>query len=187
MTESLSQWYRTNTMRPIRLHVGCGGVRWRDFVNVDLYPHREGTIDSSRDGCVADVFADMRNLGLPNNSVDEIFSSHTIEHFVQWEAIDMLRDWLRMLKPGGFITLETADFNRCLLLLLWPRRGRRQLALSQFYGNQWDRLDFETHRYLWSAREIKQRLLEIGYSSVSVSHKTWTHVPWRDMHIVARK
>jgi predicted SAM-dependent methyltransferase len=66
-------------MNPIRLHVGCGGVRWRDFVNVDLYPYQEGTIDFSRDGCVADVFAYMRDLGLPDNSVDEIFSSHTID------------------------------------------------------------------------------------------------------------
>ena len=78
MNESLSRWYLENQKKPIRLHVGWGGMRWRDFLNVDLHPHVEGTIDSSRDGCVADVFADMRNLGLPDNSVDEIFSAHTI-------------------------------------------------------------------------------------------------------------
>ena len=187
MSETLLQWYQKNAKNPIRLHLGCGGLRWRDFLNVDLYPHEEGQIDSSRDGCVADVFADMRHLDLPDNSIDEIFSAHTLEHFVRWEAVDMLKDWLRMLKKGGFIILETADFTRCVALLFWPKRGRRQLALSQFYGNQWDRLDFETHRYLWSAREIKRTLLDLGYSHVTVSHRTWTHVPWRDMHIVAYK
>lgn len=65
----------------VKLHLGCGGIRWRDFINVDMYPAEAGTPDSSRIGCVADVFADMRKLGLANYSVDEIFTSHTIDHF----------------------------------------------------------------------------------------------------------
>lgn len=187
MNTSLQDWVAAHPHVPLRLHLGCGNVRWRDFLNVDLYPHVPGRRDSSRGGCVADVFADMRHLDLPDASVDEIFTAHTIEHFVQWEAIDMLADWLRMLKPGGTVILETADFVRCIAWLFWPGRWKRKLALSQFYGNQWDRLDFETHRYLWSARELRKTLLEIGYSRVSVTHRTWTHFPGRDMHVWARK
>ena len=68
----------------VKLHLGCGGVRWQDFINVDLHPHDSSVEDSSRNGCVADVFADMRALGLPDNSIDEIFTSHTIDHFTRW-------------------------------------------------------------------------------------------------------
>lgn len=187
MTTSLQEWQKTHPDAPLRLHLGCGGVRWRDFLNVDLHPHIPGQRDTSREGCVADVFADMRRLELPENSIDEIFTAHTIEHFVRWEALDMLADWLRMLKPGGKVIMETADFVRCIAWLFWPGRWKRKLALTQFYGNQWDCLDFETHRYLWGARELRNALREIGYSRVTVTHRTWTHYPGRDMHICAWK
>lgn len=187
MTDSLKDWYQHADHGAVRLHLGCGGMRWRDFLNVDLHPHPEGRKDSSRSGCVADVFADMRHLGLPDDSVDEIFTSHTVDHFVRWEAVDMLADWHRMLKPGGLLVMEMADFVRCILWLFLPGRCKHSLALSQFYGNQWDRLDFETHRYLWSAREMKRELLEIGFSRVTVSHRTWTHYSGRDMHVCAWK
>jgi predicted SAM-dependent methyltransferase len=101
----------------VKLHFGCGGVRWQDFINVDLHPHDLSVEDSSRNGCVADVFADMRALDLADNSIDEIFTSHTIDHFTRWEAIDMLKDWHRMLKRDATLVIEVADFMRCPLWL----------------------------------------------------------------------
>jgi len=184
---SLAEYIRTHGCRTVKLHLGCGGVQWLDFINVDLHPHDETKSDDSRDGCIADVFADMRNLGLAEASIDEIFTSHTIDHFTRWEAIDMLRDWYRMLKPGGLVVIEVADFNRCILWLFHPRGRNRQLARNQFYGNQWDRIDFETHRYVWSSRELRGVLRQIGFGHVESSHATQTHYPGRDMRITARK
>lgn len=54
---------------PIKLHLGCGGERWRDFINVDMHPWEP---------CVGDFIADMRALGLPASSVDEIFTSRLL-------------------------------------------------------------------------------------------------------------
>ena len=177
------------SLRPtsVKLHLGCGGTRWRDFINVDMNPLDARTPDSSRTGCVADVFADMRKLGLADNFVDEIFTSHTIDHFTRWEAIDMFQDWYRILKPGGLLVIEAADFMRCVLWLLHPNRNKRMLARNQFYGNQWDRIDYETHRYLWTSRELVGKLGEIGFRDVSFNHATLTHHAGRDMHIEAYK
>jgi predicted SAM-dependent methyltransferase len=171
----------------VKLHLGCGGMRWKDFINVDMHPFDEHVPDSSRTGCAADVFADMRSLGLADNSVDEIFTSHTIDHFPRWEAIDMFCDWHRMLRRDGRLIIEAADFVRCVLWLLHPSSEKRVSARNQFYGNQWDRIEFETHRYLWSARELGDTLREIGFRNLLVSHKTWTHHSGRDMHIEASK
>ncbi|MBD3676025.1 MAG: methyltransferase domain-containing protein [Planctomycetaceae bacterium] len=156
-------------------------------MNVDLYAYDPDKPDSSRSGCIADAVGDMRDLQLPDDTIDEIFTSHTLEHFTRWEAVDMLNDWLRMLKPGAKLVMETPDFTRCILWLFHPSSKKRQLALNMFYGNQWDRHDFETHRYVWSGREIKQTLEEIGYRDVVVGHRTWTHKRGRDMRIEARK
>ena len=185
--QSLLNYLQSHRISPIKLHLGCGGMKWRDFVNVDLNPAKEGETDSSRNGCVADVFADMRDLGLPNDSVSEIFTSHTIDHFTRWAAIDMFKDWYRMLKPSGFVIMEAADFRRCVLWLFHPIARKRQLARTQFYGNQWDRIDYETHRYLWSSRELRGELLKLGFRNVVISHKTETHHPGRDMRITATK
>ncbi len=163
-------------------------MRLPGFTNIDLYPDAPDVQDSSRSGCAADVFADIRALGLDDDSVDEMFSAHVIEHFVRWEAVAILSDWHRMLRGGGRLVLETPDFWRCVLWLFHPRPSRRRLARNQFYGNQWDRLDYETHRYVWSAAEMRRVLLEeVGFRHVRVSHRTETHFSGRDMRIEATK
>ena len=143
---TLAEYIARSDVAP-KLHLGCGGERWRDFINVDLHPSDPDKTDTSRGVCVADCYADMRRLGLADNTVSEIFTSHTVDHFTRWEAVAMFGDWLRMLVPGGKLVLEAADFRRCVLWLFHPSRRKRQLARSQFYGNQVDELDYETHRY----------------------------------------
>jgi SAM-dependent methyltransferase len=184
---SLRRYVEQKRLSPLRLHLGCGGMKWKDFLNVDLNPAKPGEKDSSRNGCIADVFADMTALGLPDGSVDEIFTSHTIDHFTRWRGLEMFADWLRMLKPGGRVVIEAADFRRCVLWLFHPSKEKRRLARTQFYGNQWDRIDYETHRYLWSSTELRHELLRLGFGSVTVSHQTETHVPGRDMRVTAVK
>jgi len=187
-SKAISAYLNERGDLPIRLHLGCGGVRWKDFINVDMYSHDPSRPDTSRNGCVADVFADIRKLGLPDDSVDEIFTSHVIDHFTRWECVDMLKDWYRMLKPGGRLIIEAADFMRCVLWLFHPRRSKRKLARTQFYGNQWNRIDYETHRYLWSCRELKRVLQEdVGFARVMTSHRTETHYPGRDMRVESVK
>lgn len=172
---------------PVKLHLGCGGMRWHDFINVDLYPSDPGVEDSSRDGCIADAYQDIRALGVQGGSVDEIFSAHVIEHFPRWEAIDVLRHWHDVLRPGGQLVIETPDFRKCVLWLLHPKRAKRELARSQFYGNQWDRIDYETHRYVWTLAEMQQTLRDCGFSRVRGDHRAQTHHAGRDMRVVAEK
>ena len=171
----------------VSLHLGCGGERLVDFINVDLYPAVEGVKDQSRSGCVADVFEDIRALGLPHGSVDKIYSSHVVEHFVRWEACDMFDAWHKTLKPGGRLIIEMPSFWRCVAWLFHPSSKKRALARPQFFGNQWDRLDFETHRYVWAAKELRKQLKRTGFKHVKVTHRTKSHHPGRDMRVIAVK
>lgn len=184
---TISEYASILESNPLRLHLGCGGKKWKNFVNVDLYGFDESIPDSSRSGCVADASGDMRALGLADNSIDEIFTSHTLEHFTRWEAVDMLEDWFRMLKPGGIVIIETPDFVRCVLWLFHPSRSKRQLARNMFYGNQWDRIPFETHRYVWGRGELCRELSRIGFSIKEATSRTATHYPGRDQRVVAIK
>lgn len=184
---NLQDFIKKNNEKKVKLHLGCGGVQWKNFINIDLHPTNPDKKDSSRSGCVADVYADIKNLGLDNNSIDEIFTSHTFEHFTKWEGGDMLRDWHRMLKDGAKCVIETPDFWRCIIWLFHPNKKKRELGRNQIYGNQWDRIDYETHRYLWTPKEVKELSNKIGFAHISISHNTQTHYQFRDMKITLTK
>jgi predicted SAM-dependent methyltransferase len=119
---------------------------------------------------------------------------HTIEHFVRWEAVDLLARFHRWLKPGGRLVTEQPDLDMCIQFYLHhlgddqkTPLGNLNRGFAQFYGNQWDRLDYETHRYVWTAREFKQVLREIGFKEVTISYDAKYHLPERDMWVEAVK
>lgn len=76
---------------PIRVELGCGPYKQvPGAIGIDLSP--QPGVDY-----VADV---EQGLGfLPDNSVDEIYSSHFLEHIANFEPL--MRDIHRVLKPGG--------------------------------------------------------------------------------------
>src|SRR5262245_36309213 len=83
----------------LRLNLGCGDKHLPGYVNVDVAP--------SRAGKRPDVVCDVRRLdGFATDTVDEILAVHVVEHFWRWEVVDILREWVRVLRPGGQLVLE---------------------------------------------------------------------------------
>jgi len=100
-------------MDRILLNVGCGPransgrlpeafrtAGWRE-VRVDLDP-----------GVQPDLVASITDLsGVPDGSVDALWSSHNIEHLYRFEVPNALQEFLRVLKPHGFAYLKTPDLQ----------------------------------------------------------------------------
>ena len=84
---------------PLRVNIGAGHIPFDDYVNVDM-----------RELPGIDVVATVDDLPFEPGSVDEIFSSHTLEHFPQ-EVLrrQLLPYWESLLKPGGIITTIAPD------------------------------------------------------------------------------
>src|SRR5687767_12241110 len=77
-----------------KLNLGCGDKILPGYINVDVV--------ESRGGFKPDVICDLHRLTpFEDTSVDEILSVHVVEHFWRWEVLDVLREWVRVLKPGG--------------------------------------------------------------------------------------
>jgi predicted SAM-dependent methyltransferase len=84
-----------------RLHQRFHGSEWRE-IRLDLDP-----------GVKPDVVAsitDMRPIG--DASVDAIWSSHNLEHLYAHEVPVALGEFIRVLKPGGFVLITLPDLQQ---------------------------------------------------------------------------
>lgn len=154
----------------VRLNLGAGARSFEGFLNVDL----EGE---------PDIRADVRAIPLPDGSVEEAMGIHILEHLPRWEAPVALREWARLLRPGGLLVLELPDLVKCCRNvvegLLPDRAGRWGLYGDPTYENE-----LMMHRWGWSPAELKAELLAAGFSSAR-EYPPQFHKKYRDMRIEA--
>jgi predicted SAM-dependent methyltransferase len=85
----------------VYLNLGCGKKTISGFVNVDKYFTRQEGI----------VNEDISDIPYYDNSVDLIYSSHALEHLSIRKSKVALREWYRVLKPGGQLYLAIPDLE----------------------------------------------------------------------------
>jgi predicted SAM-dependent methyltransferase len=116
----------------IKINMGCG---WRNFgtdwVHIDggEYEHLDAH--------------DITKLSYDNDSVDLIYASHVLEYFDHEEAIEVLAEWNRVLKPSAILRLAVPDFetisrlyttNNCSLSsFLGPLYGKMKMSKTKIY------------------------------------------------------
>lgn len=99
----------------------------------------------------ADILADAAHIPLADASFDFLFSSHCLEH--HQNTIATLREWLRLLKPGGTLFLILPHAERGL------DRHRARTTLEhhiqdfETLGEEPDRSHFEEMKAGWRALE----------------------------------
>lgn len=103
---------------PTFLHIGCGPKRknqtTRGF-NTPEWTEIRLDIDAS---VAPDVIGTMTDMSaVASESVDAIFSSHNIEHLYPHEVPLALKEFLRVLKPDGFLVLTCPDLKSVCALV----------------------------------------------------------------------
>lgn len=191
MSFAINEYAALHNLVEINLHLGCGGQALKGWINIDNFDYEAN--DSSRSGSRYDIKMDIKALDAAPGSVDKILLVHVLEHFVRWEAIDLLSQFYTLLKPGGLLIMEHPDLDGCIKMYLENTvtidtpLGPLNKGFTQFYGNQWDRLDYETHRYVWTKREMGKELKALGFEITVLDNNAQFHVPERDMRVVATK
>jgi len=89
---------------PLRLHVGCGTRIIPGWCNVDITPG-------------ADLRVDVRRpLPVRDASCVEVYSEHLVEHLAYPGEVEaVLREWYRVLVPGGRLSVGVPDVEPVLL------------------------------------------------------------------------
>ena len=138
----------------IKINMGCG---WRNFGNDWLhidggtYPH----LDSN------DIF----NLPYQNNTVDLIYASHVIEYFDREEVINLLKEWIRVLKSGCILRLAVPNFEIMTKLYL-----NRQISLKNILGPLYGKMEMGNqmiyHKTVYDFDSLKLLLKNLNMQNI---------------------
>lgn len=164
----------------IKLNLGAGGIEYPGYLSVDLYDHR------------AHVMMDITNLDFEENSVTEILASHVFEHLNPYHALDILKRWLRVLKPGGKLIMKMPDIEALCKRFVTADTGERYGILNAVYGSV-NTTDVggpdnitSPHLFGWWPQSMYDHLVNAGYTDIQFMDEKIPH-PESNFRVEASK
>ena len=152
---------RSLPARGLRLHLGSGTVRLDGWLNIDLETPQ------------ADLHCDIRRpLPFPSGSARLIYHEHVMEHITLDEALICLRDWHRLLEPGGVLRIATPDLTYLVERYGGDWRDQEWLRLPEYRfiqtRAQMMNVAFRWwgHQYLYDGEELEGHLAEAGFAPI---------------------
>ncbi|MBK7945858.1 MAG: methyltransferase domain-containing protein [Flavobacteriales bacterium] len=147
------------------LNVGCGYGLYSGFVNMDII-WKPGVL-------VWDIARIARDpLPFPDNRFKGIYTEHCLEHVELDEACANMREWHRVLKPGGTVRVIVPDGEIYIDGWIAHREGKH---VELPYAKQWgeatpmmslNRVGRDAHKYLYDGETLIHLLREAGFSEV---------------------
>ncbi len=175
-----------STVTEVRLNLGCGDKIIDGYINVDVV--------ESRGGKKPDVLCDLHRLTVFDDEfADEILAVHVVEHFWQWEIVEILKEWTRVLKPGGRMILECPNLiSAAQEFLKDPDRAalggpEGQRSMWVFYGDPGWRDPLMIHRWGYTPRSLAAVMQAAGLTDIRQEPAQFKLREPRDMRITARK
>jgi predicted SAM-dependent methyltransferase len=142
------------------LNIGCGPYQPEGFCNVD-YEWKPGLL----------CFDATRGIPLPSSSLRGIFTEHCLEHLSYADCLAVLRDFRRMLKPGGVVRVVVPDGELYCTLYMraqagetvrWPYAENGKVPI--YYVNRI--MHDHGHRFIYDFDAMKEALLSAGFREV---------------------
>jgi len=146
----------------LKLHIGCGMRRIPGYVHVDI-------LDASH----IDYRCSVDSLPqFADNSASLIYASHVLEHFGRYEVENVLREWHRVLAPGGVLRIAVPDF--AAVVAMYEQEGLRDGTsglVGLICGGQRDEFDF--HKIIFDRPFLTYLLTKTGFRDIH-------HWDWRN-------
>jgi len=135
----------------LKLHLGCGrrdfGPSW-DHIDKADYPHIKSK--------------DVTKLPYESGTVDLIYACHLIAYFDREEIVPILKEWKRVLVPGGILRIATPDFRTIAKLHLQQNCSN----LDQFLGPLYGKMDGIYHKTTYDFYSLIELFASIGFKNI---------------------
>jgi predicted SAM-dependent methyltransferase len=183
----------------LKLHLGCGSTVVSGWENLDRSPgvllarvpglrralRTVGVLSPEQAGALFPhgiVHTDvLRGLRYPTASASYVYSSHMIEHMARWQALELVRECARVLRPGGVLRFATPDLAVLIDDYVSGTTGDWQTRADAFVGRLGtfaerragrravilQRLFTAPHQWLYDAESLGLLLEEGGFGEIS--------------------
>lgn len=151
---------------PIKIELGAGKRKLPGWVSVDMAP-------------VADIQCNLDTDSLPfeDGSIDEIYSSHFLEHFYHAQLVGhILPECLRVLKSGGIFNVAVPDASIYIKAYLDRRPCPEVIPLyrkAYFFDSFIDSINYIAymggdHRHMFDSKNLFAMLNNNGFVDVKI-------------------
>ncbi|MBL7148203.1 MAG: class I SAM-dependent methyltransferase [Nanoarchaeota archaeon] len=124
----------------MKIDIGCGHHKKEGFIGLDIDKNSQ-----------ADIIGSALDLPLKDNSVDQIYCSHLVEHFTSQQVKIFFTEIYRVLKKGSQASLKVDhDWSKKKLLKKDP-----------------------DHKHRYSVKELKKILQQFNFSQSEVRKKIY--------------
>lgn len=137
----------------MKLHIGCGprnlpGWKHFDIRKIDDHIDYVGSADD------LSQFAD--------NSIEEIYACHLLEHFDKHHVDKVLKEWSRVLMRGGVVRIAVPDFEA--IVKEYYHNHDLNKVIGLLYGGQ--DYDYNFHYVTFDFDTLKEKLENAGFEKV---------------------
>lgn len=145
-----------------KLNLGCGPHVMKGWLNYDIDGHNRND--------VIPIDLSLGRLPHIDESVDFIFSEHFIEHITRPQALALMRECYRVMKPGAVMRLSTPDLasliheygSKSLVRMpgVWEPDNRCAMVNEgmSLWGHQW----------VYDEEDLIVLLISAGFSSYKI-------------------
>ena len=164
LPHSLYRYWKFLRQPHKRLHLGCGSKLFQGWINIDM-------------NLKGDITLDLRE-GLPfaDNSVELIYTEHTLEHFYrEHDAPFLLGECHRVLKPGAWIRITVPDaeifMNYYTGRLEASHAEKVRQGHNRFHGTAADVVNSafrwkHQHLYMYDEETLRLLLHDVGFTNI---------------------
>ncbi len=152
-----------------KLHLGAGPNVLDGWFNTDASPidKRVFYVDASR------------SLPVDDQTFDYLFSEHLIEHLTYMDALSMLKECHRILRPGGRIRIATPDIDKIIQLRVTEKSDLQQRYVKWHIDTFFPEVGVYDdifvinnafsgfgHKFLYDENTLRTFMIKAGFSKI---------------------
>lgn len=178
---TIESYVRSHSIR--KLQIGSGPNPLEGWLNSDIRPRRGERV----------LLDATKPFPVDDQTFDYVYSEHMIEHLTFDQAMSMLQESFRILRPGGRIRVATPNLETIMNLATTPwtelQRDYIEFITNRFLDPSWGyRASFAInaqyevfgHRFLFDPETLEMAAREAGFDGIS----WWEPGKSSDLHLI---